>query len=193
MYSSICMYENALAFQKHFNNGSSFLLFIFFFNSHFKKIGCACFHEISVRESVDQVCAVFRDVVRFYRVFAKYPKLRRSTSDVQSTSNIVLSPDSICSMFDNFIRHEKRRSFLIGRSPWPIESSPEETDGNNTTDAGCSKSNEVVPFRSRASTDGTIASRPKRWQYPPPGSVVTHPARVDRRMSISMRGSNASY
>lgn len=143
--------------------------------------------------SLLQVWAVFRDAVRFYRVFAKYPKLRRSTSDVQTASSIVLSPDSICSMFDNFIRHEKRRSFLIGQSPW-TECSPDETgSGGKTQESNNTKNGDIVPFRGRASTDGTIAARPKRWQYPPPGSVVSHPARVDRRMSISMRGSNASY
>lgn len=82
---------------------------------------------------------------------------------------------------------EKRRSFLIGHT-WN-EQSPDECDEIKDSD---SKTN-GIPFRGRASTDGTIFSRPKRWQYPPPGSVVSNPARVERRMSISMRGSNASY
>lgn len=81
------------------------------------------------------------------------------------------------------MRIDKRRSFLIGQ-PWN-ETSPEESDEL--------KNNGETTFRGRASTDSTIFSRPKRWQHTPPGSVVAHPARADRRMSISMRGSNASY
>lgn len=46
---------------------------------------------------------------------------------------------------------------------------------------------DLPPFRGRASTDGHLLSRPQRWRYPPPAA-----ARSDRRMSISMRGNNAS-
>lgn len=62
-----------------------------------------------------------------------------------------------------------------------------DCNGNNAS------SSTDTPFRGRASTDGTILTRPRRWRYPPPGSIATHPSRVERRMSISMRGSNASY
>lgn len=130
---------------------------------------------------------VFRDVCRFWRVFTKFPKLKRSSSDIQTGSEFILSPDSICSIFDGSLRIEKRGSFLIGHT-WN-ERSPDESDEVKDNDAKTEK----VPFRERASTDGTIFSRPKRWHYPPPTSVVSHPARNDRRMSISMRGSNASY
>lgn len=137
---------------------------------------------------------MFRDVCRFWRVFTKFPKLKRSTSDVQTGSELILSPDSICSIFDGSLRIEKRRSFLIGHS-W-CERSPDETDevkeNSESSESSESKTGKN-PFRERASTDGTIFSRPKRWHYPPPVSVVSHPARSDRRMSISMRGSNASY
>lgn len=178
----------------------------------FREISCACFHEISVRESIEQVCllnrvtatsnaenrlqlfsfthqvwSVFRDVCRFWRVFTKFPKLKRSTSDVQSGHDLILSPDTICSLFDSSIRIEKRRSFLIGHT-WN-EQSPEEADELKDTDLSLTK-NTKIPFRERASTDGTIFSRPNRWKYPAP---VSHPALTDRRMSISMRGSKASY
>lgn len=132
---------------------------------------------------------MFRDACRFWRVFTKFPKLKRSTSDVQSCSDHILSPDSICSLFDSALRIEKRRSFLIGHS-WN-ERSPDESDEQKEHDL--TTKNSKVPFRERASTDGTIFSRPKRWKYLTPGSVVSHPARTDRRMSISMRGSKASY
>ncbi|KAF9406479.1 hypothetical protein HW555_013158, partial [Spodoptera exigua] len=39
-----------------------------------KEIGCVCFHEISVRESIDQVWGVFRDARRFWRVSSKWSK-----------------------------------------------------------------------------------------------------------------------
>lgn len=131
-----------------------------------------------------QVWSVFRDACRFWRVFTKFPKLKRSTSDVQSGHDLILSPDTICSLFDSSVRIEKRRSFLIGHT-WN-EQSPDEADELRDTDLPMTK-NTKIPFRERASTDGTIFSRPNRWK------PVSHPARTDRRMSISMRGSKASY
>ncbi|KAL9928724.1 ras-related and estrogen-regulated growth inhibitor isoform 2-T2 [Glossina fuscipes fuscipes] len=161
----------------------------------FKELSCACFHEISVRESVDQVQAVFRDVFRFWRVFSKFPKLKRSTSDVQNTNDLVMSPDSGCSFHDSAsLAHETRRSFLIIGS-----ACLEETDHSESTDElgsgslNSSQSELETPFRSRACTDGTLLSRPRRWRYPPPGCLMPHTNRVERRMSISTRGSNASY
>lgn len=65
-----------------------------------KEIACACFHEISVRESVEQVSAVFVDACRFWRVFSKFPKLKRSASDVPNGTEIILSPDCICSILE---------------------------------------------------------------------------------------------
>lgn len=160
----------------------------------FREISCACFHEISVRESVDQVLAVFRDVYRFYRVSTKFPKLKRSSSDVQNGFySSILSPDSICSLFDSAFRIEKRRSFLIGHV-WN-EPSPEENDEHRKeNDSLETTKNGKLPFRERASTDGTIFSRPKRWKYPTHGtSTTSHQVCGQRRMSISMRGSKASY
>ncbi|KAJ4446608.1 hypothetical protein ANN_13305, partial [Periplaneta americana] len=57
-----------------------------------KEIGCVCFHEISVRESIEQVWSVFRDVCRFWKVHSKCPKLKRSSSDLHSEK--LISPDS---------------------------------------------------------------------------------------------------
>ncbi|KAI5733854.1 hypothetical protein M8J76_016869 [Diaphorina citri] len=60
---------------------------------------------------------------------------------------------------------------------------------------------EVVPFRDRASTDGHLLSKARKWRYPllsPSSSHASPPEpqekhNTDRRMSISMRGANASY
>ncbi|XP_055920994.1 ras-related and estrogen-regulated growth inhibitor isoform X2 [Eupeodes corollae] len=160
----------------------------------FREISCVCFHEISVRESVDQVQSVFRDVCRFWRVLSKFPKLKRSTSDVQNATEMVLSPDSGVAFYPtSSCENNSRRSFFDNTC---LE---EHCDHNEFGDkAGssslCSSRGEMeTPFRSRASTDGTLLSRPRRWRYPPPGCDLPHSNRVERRMSISARGSNASY
>ncbi|XP_037960101.1 ras-related and estrogen-regulated growth inhibitor [Teleopsis dalmanni] len=159
----------------------------------FRELTCACFHEISVRESVDQVQSVFRDVFRFWRVFSKFPKLKRSTSDVQNSTDFTLSPDACCSYYDAAsLGAEARRSFFVISN-----ACLDERDHTESNDAIGSNNlcNDIVasPFRSRASTDGTLLSRPRRWRYPPPGCLLPHTNRVERRMSISTRGSNASY
>ncbi|KAG8238553.1 hypothetical protein J437_LFUL018455 [Ladona fulva] len=51
-----------------------------------RDIGCACFHEISVRENVDEVVSVFQDIVRFSKIHQKSPKLKRSTSDLRASN-----------------------------------------------------------------------------------------------------------
>lgn len=128
-----------------------------------------------------QVWGVFHDICQMWQVFSKCPKLKRSTSEVQSSAESMVSPDStVCSIFDNTMRVEKRRSFLIGN--WSERSPDECDDGNKKQDS----------FRARASTDGTILSRPK-FHYPlrvVPNFVERH---NDRRMSISQQGKNASY
>ncbi|XP_031623883.1 ras-related and estrogen-regulated growth inhibitor-like protein [Contarinia nasturtii] len=162
----------------------------------YREIGCVGFREISVREHIEQVWDVFHDISQFWQVFSKCPKLKRSTSEVhQSSAESIVSPEStICSIFDNMMRVEKRRSFLIGS--W-TERSPDEYDEGKSHEANSNGKNDInvsAPFRERASTDGTIFSRPRRWHYPARVSVVSNSqARIERRMSISMRGSNASY
>ncbi|KAH8271025.1 hypothetical protein KR018_000580 [Drosophila ironensis] len=163
----------------------------------FRELSCACFHEISVRESVDQVQNVFRDVFRFWRVFSKFPKLKRSTSDVANSADGVLTPDSgSCSFYDASSLGGGRRSFLVIGSACLEESSGDHTESTDeiaSSSLSSSRSDIDAPFRSRASTDGTLLSRPRRWRYPPPGCLLPHTNRVERRMSISTRGSNASY
>ncbi|EDV99218.1 ras-related and estrogen-regulated growth inhibitor [Drosophila grimshawi] len=163
----------------------------------FRELSCACFHEISVRESIDQVQNVFRDVFRFWRVFSKFPKLKRSTSDVAHAADGNLTPDSgSCSFYDSTPLGVARRSFLFIGSACQEESSgdhTESTDDIASSSLDSSRSNIDAPFRNRASTDGTLLSRPRRWRFPPPGCLMPHTNRVERRMSISTRGSNASY
>ncbi|EDW77893.1 ras-related and estrogen-regulated growth inhibitor-like protein [Drosophila tropicalis] len=163
----------------------------------FRELSCACFHEISVRESVEQVQNVFRDVFRFWRVFSKFPKLKRSTSDVAANDGFVTPDSGSCSFYDaSSLGHSSsgRRSFLVIGSDCLEESDhTESTDEIASNSFGSSRSDMDTPFRSRASTDGTLLSRPRRWRYPPPGCLLPHSNRVERRMSISTRGSNASY
>ncbi|KAL3280412.1 hypothetical protein HHI36_017894 [Cryptolaemus montrouzieri] len=167
-----------------------------------KEIGCVCFHEISVRESIDQVWSVFRDVCRFWRVHSKNPsRLRRSGSDKDPLSPETLphlpavSPNSI---LPNFCR-----SGILGRR-W-TEGELEEGDESaaENADNTVPSPSESVPFRERACTDGHLhlgKCKPWKWRYPPSNSNSSssssgelYTSRNDRRMSISMRGNNASY
>lgn len=162
----------------------------------FREISCVCFHEISVRESVDQVQSVFRDVCRFWRVLSKFPKLKRSTSDVQNATEMVLSPDSGVSFYQtSCTENDSRRSFFIVDNTCLEERGDSNEFGDEMGSSSlCNSRGEMeTPFRGRASTDGTLLSRPRRWRYPPPGCDLPHSNRVERRMSISARGSNASY
>lgn len=134
---------------------------------------------------------------RFWRVFSKFPKLKRSTSDVAHAADGTLTPDSgSCSFYDATPLGVARRSFLVIGSACQEENSgdhTESTDDIASNSLGSSRSDIDAPFRNRASTDGTLLSRPRRWRYPPPGCLLPHTNRVERRMSISTRGSNASY
>lgn len=126
-----------------------------------------------------QVWGVFHDICQMWQVFSKCPRLKRSTSEVQSSAESMTSPSdsTISSIFDSTMRVEKRRSFLIGN--WSERSPDEFIEGKNTDS-----------FRARASTDGTIPSRP-RSHYPLHKNA--NPVNFDRRMSISQQGKNASY
>ncbi|XP_066251075.1 ras-related and estrogen-regulated growth inhibitor isoform X1 [Euwallacea similis] len=163
-----------------------------------KEIGCVCFHEISVRESIEQVWNVFRDTCRFWRVLNKNPsKLKRCGSDKDpespdcarlSCSNSV-SPSSLvpCSC---------RPTGMLGRR-WTEVDFEEEEEDMEFKDSNISSPSEGQPFRARASTDGHLQHKPWKWRYRPRSSgnsTETIPFfNADRRMSISMRGNNASY
>ncbi|KAI8440256.1 hypothetical protein MSG28_001627 [Choristoneura fumiferana] len=74
-----------------------------------KEIGCICFHEISVRESIDQVWGVFRDVRRFWRVGSKWSRGRVASADsevhpstlerplARAVSDTTPEPSALCS------------------------------------------------------------------------------------------------
>ncbi|XP_023726623.1 ras-related and estrogen-regulated growth inhibitor [Cryptotermes secundus] len=172
-----------------------------------KEIGCVCFHEISVRESIEQVWSVFRDVCRFWQVHSKCPKLKRSSSDIHSEQ--IVSPDStrfICTSKlttangtapPNGTQNTVSPVMMLGRRWTEVElEEEEEAEEGKASEPGSSES--LPPFRGRASTDGHLLSRPRRWRYPPPAPSSQQQyqhagsSRADRRMSISMRGNNAS-
>ncbi|KAI4459916.1 ras-like family member 11 [Holotrichia oblita] len=141
------------------------------------------------------VWSVFRDVCRFWRVHSKNPiKLKRSSSDREQ-----VSPDTVrllCSaaVSPGSLLPSSCRTGLLNRRWTEVEL--EEEDETDTSKDSTSSSPSDAPFRERASTDGHLLQKPWRWRYPPPniGHQVYYPtARADRRMSISMRGSNASY
>ncbi|KAK4881460.1 hypothetical protein RN001_004779 [Aquatica leii] len=161
-----------------------------------KEIGCVCFHEISVRESIEQVFAVFRDVCRFWRMQSKCPnKLKRSGSEKEA-----VSPDTvrfICSSTISPVNTTPLNTKINMNRRWTdidLEEDAESESSKASTSSSPSES--IVPFRERASTDGHLIQKPWRWRYPPP-AAESNPemfySRANRRMSISMKGNNASY
>lgn len=139
-----------------------------------------------------QVMAVFRDVCRFWRVQNKCPnKMRRSQSDREPTS-----PDSVPLLYSP----SSIVPFKCGRRWTEMELDEEDENGADSKESIISSSpSEATPFRERASTDGNLFQRPWRWRYAPSSASTSGsqtfypPAKTERRMSISMRGSNASY
>ncbi|CAH0553101.1 unnamed protein product [Brassicogethes aeneus] len=159
-----------------------------------KEIGCVCFHEISVRESIDQVWSVFRDVCRFWRVHSKNPtKLRRTASEKEQASPDTSRLYSTAISPSTLIPQSIRPTGTINRRWTEVE----EEEEAEKVESQASSPNDIGPFRGRASTDGHLQQRPWRWRYPPPNSTSTEQVfsttRAERRMSISMRGNKASY
>lgn len=152
-----------------------------------REISCACFHEISVRDSsgIEQVWGVFQDVSRFWRVLSKNPKLKRSTSDVHF-DDLVVSPERVHPFITCDFQAEKRRSILLlGRSSWKLKDLLDQEEKDEFDE----KSNSIVPFRNRALTDGTLLSK-RKYRLPIIISSQTTiiPSNTTRRNSISMRG-----
>ncbi|CAG9563084.1 unnamed protein product [Danaus chrysippus] len=145
-----------------------------------KEIGCVCFHEISVRESIDQVWNVFRDARRFWRVGSKWSRrdevhaalarpLARASSD--TCENNISTP--LCTRFTEMDLDGSGEACLV-RS-------------DSTSSSGQSES--LDEFRGRASTDSRLPPRPERQRHPPPTRPLPPPV---RRMSVAMRGNNNS-
>ncbi|CAH0721688.1 unnamed protein product, partial [Brenthis ino] len=152
-----------------------------------KEIGCVCFHEISVRESIDQVWNVFRDARRFWRVGSKWSRgrgepdvhtvalgrpLARAISDTSSETVDNISPP-YCRRFTE-VELDERDKIGIVRS-------------DSTSSSGQSEC--MDEFRARASTDSRLPPRPERPRYPPSTCPIPNAL---RRMSVSMRGNNES-
>lgn len=149
------------------------------------EMGCSCFHEISVRENVDDVQRVFVDACRWWRIISKYPKLKRSTSEsLKMTMGIKLQNDNESEMIISRLHQlccdsyeDKRRLILtFGRSRSALQEDkpPDESELSDT----------LEPFRSRAQTDGQILRK-----KPAIGSAYLG---SNRRNSISQRG-HVSY
>jgi Ras family len=160
-----------------------------------QEIGCACFHEISIRESIDEVFGVFRDICRFWRFISRFPKLKRSKSDsirLSMTLHSDIDPEKIISICCD-LQDEQKRSILFGRSrsTWP-----EGEENDDEFDELDSTLNINEPFRSRAKTDGNLLiSRSRKWKLP--SHLISSPPVMQslpmyktnsRRNSISMRG-----
>lgn len=167
-----------------------------------KEIGCVCFYEISVRESIEQVWEVFCDVCRFWRLQSKNPlRLRRTASDKEpispDASKFSSSSSSSGVSSYNLLPSSRKPSSSSGRR-WTEVDLDEKEEYKDSAGAN----NEMEPFRERASTDGYLHFRPWKWknfQHPSSSSssstmdaAFLNSTRSSRRMSISMRGTNAS-
>lgn len=131
--------------------------------------GCACFHEVSAREDIEAIRAVFRDACRFLRFTAKFPKLMRTRSESMRLSMTIhsdennLSADQILSLccdspiIKNHQQDEKKNQNILLRSwrarSWWTQGRKAENNDEVRPLAG---ERELEPFRSRAKTDGNI-------------------------------------
>ncbi|CAO1408076.1 unnamed protein product [Diamesa hyperborea] len=156
-----------------------------------RDINCACFHEISVRESIDQVDVVFRDVCRFWRVWS--PKLKRSKSDsirlswlLHTDVDSLLNHDNILPICNHDFQGVSRR-FAYGHSESSYTKEEEETETKRNM-------TQQEPFRTRAKTDGNLFMTRSKKQLPPKPLPVVLPffKLMCRRNSISLQG-NANF
>ncbi|XP_041973381.1 ras-related and estrogen-regulated growth inhibitor [Aricia agestis] len=148
-----------------------------------REIGCVCFHEISVRESIEQVFSVFRDVRRFWRVGSKCTR-KDDLSAVLSRPLVRAASDAATDCLPN-------GNGVCGSRRWAEEDFDEEDEGGEARGGRVGEgaaSTSRVEFRARASTDSRLPPRPARSRHPPP-SHIPPPL---RRMSIAMRGNNTN-
>ncbi|XP_049865439.1 ras-related and estrogen-regulated growth inhibitor [Pectinophora gossypiella] len=153
-----------------------------------KEIGCVCFHEISVRESIDQVWGVFRDARRFWRVSSKWARGRRDP-DVHPAA---LGRPLARAASDSSSEPDPTPTSPYCRRWTEVELEEEsETSGVVRSDSTSSSGKSECPeeFRARASTDSRLPPRPARARHPLPARPAPLPV---RRMSVAMRGNNAS-
>ncbi|XP_052738294.1 ras-related and estrogen-regulated growth inhibitor isoform X2 [Bicyclus anynana] len=151
-----------------------------------KEIGCVCFHEISVRESIDQVWSVFRDARRFWRVGSKWSRCGGRPEEVLPSLDRPLprsisdaTPDTVANVTTFYRRFTE------------VELDEDGGRGivrsDSTSSSGHSEAGDE--FRARASTDSRLPPRPERPRHPPSPRHLPPPV---RKMSVSMRGNNAN-
>lgn len=153
-----------------------------------QEIGCVRFYEISVRESIEQVCTIFHDLWHHWKLHLKFPKLRRSCSEMHSP---VSSP--VYSSGQNMLNRKSIASIMLGRRWTEVDSEEDDNKRNNGQLEHRDSEGSLIPFRNRASTDSQVSQQSKQtsdscWHVSPATSPTTKLA--DRRMSISMRGNN---
>ncbi|XP_071551781.1 ras-related and estrogen-regulated growth inhibitor-like isoform X1 [Panulirus ornatus] len=147
-----------------------------------RDICCHAFHEISVRESIDEVSRVFQDAVRYWREVVKTPKLRRASSDLHdlpSEPQKALHPPVSVPDSPSDSRWVSLMLGVRGRRAWEEET----PDGEGGPPA--------QPFRNRASTDGHLH---QRRLYKLRMSLNLRTSNLhERRMSIAMRGATCGF
>ncbi|KAG6458510.1 ras-related and estrogen-regulated growth inhibitor [Manduca sexta] len=148
-----------------------------------KEIGCVCFHEISVRESIDQVWGVFCDARRFWRVSNKWTR-GRTEGEIHS---IALGRPLSRAASD--ATADFRTPFCRRWTEMELDEEDEVTfeRSDSTSSSGQSECSEE--FRARASTDSRLPPRPSRPRHPRTVRTFAPPV---RRMSVAMKGNNTS-
>ncbi|XP_026812249.1 ras-related and estrogen-regulated growth inhibitor [Rhopalosiphum maidis] len=104
-----------------------------------QELGCVAFHEISVREDVDQAYAVFKEAFTCWKSMSKNPKLKRSSSDHGA--------EALFNSASRFIS-------------WPLVFGDSACSSSNRTE-------DTPEFRARASTEGHIRSNATGYRYRP--------------------------
>ncbi|XP_069995219.1 ras-related and estrogen-regulated growth inhibitor isoform X1 [Penaeus vannamei] len=159
-----------------------------------RDIGCHAFHEISVRESIEEVSRVFSDAVRYWREVMRTPKLRRASSDLHDlpheSSKALQPPVSV----PDSPSESRWFSLMLGfrHRKASEEGSPEQDAAGAPSSQGPNASAAPPPpYRTRASTDGHLH---QRRLYKLRMTLNLRSSNLhERRMSIAMRGATCGF
>ncbi|XP_018025868.1 ras-related and estrogen-regulated growth inhibitor [Hyalella azteca] len=153
-----------------------------------RDIGCRAFHEISARESIDEVQEVFTNAIRLVRQEHKTPRLRRAASEVHdplSDVGRVTTHVSHLDGLDNLL--DSLTNFRFCKS----------SHGDDRGSGGRTKlspeEGEVLPatpFRTRACTDGLLHKG--KFQKRTMERSQRGAGYRERNLSIAMKGESCS-
>ncbi|KAJ0179363.1 hypothetical protein K1T71_005075 [Dendrolimus kikuchii] len=153
-----------------------------------KEIGCVCFHEISVRESIDQVWGVFRDTRRFWRVSNKWIR-SRVDAEIQTMPLVRPLARASSETTPETVTSGTTTPFYRRWTEMGLQEEDEVSVARSDSTSSSGHSETGEEFRARASTDSRLPPRPARARHPHSSRPFPPPV---RRMSVAMRGNNTS-